>query len=88
MTFEDCCKLDPAINALHLQVKSFAKEHRHDKAFCANRHWVQTFKPQLLPLVGCERRRGPAELQSSLAYDVVYDAIYELLPDCRNCCCG
>jgi hypothetical protein len=29
-----------------------------------------------------------AYLQSSDAYDIVYQTLYNALPDCRNCACG
>jgi T5orf172 domain len=63
------------------------------KSFCANVRWYgygdyggRGLKDRLCRLVGWEARRQ--SLRTEFAYDVAYDAISEVLPDCRNCGCG
>lgn len=56
------------------------------KSFCANRVWYESIKPTVCELVG-DARKGHALLGTSDAYDVAYEVIYNVLPDCRNCLC-
>lgn len=63
------------------------------ESFCANDMWYgysgYGVKDRLTQLVGYLRKRGPAELEASDAYSLVYDVAYRLLPSCgRRCACG
>jgi aminoglycoside phosphotransferase len=42
-----------------------------------NRRWFARYKPHMASLVGHNRRAGPAWLQTSAAYDIAYDVLYE-----------
>ncbi len=55
--------------------------------FCANEVWYAWggLKDRLCRLVGWDASRP--ELQNSEAYDVAYEHLYDLLPNCRNCHC-
>lgn len=62
-----------------------------DAEYCANSYWYgydqsggfpQGFKGELQKLVG--RDAENEELRSSLAYDICYEYLYGLLPDCRH----
>jgi hypothetical protein len=53
--------------------------------FCANDWWYDCFKPWLVKQVGFGADQP--ELRTTEVYDVAYDALYEQLPDCRNCRC-
>lgn len=62
--------------------------------FCANarwygygKWWLQGFKERMCALVGYARKDGPEQLRTSDAYGVVYEALYPLLPSCRDCGC-
>jgi hypothetical protein len=90
MTFDQLCELEPRLRQLAREAKS-VRDDGTAKAFCANAAWYGYFgnpgiKPRLLLLVGFERPNGPDELRTTEAYDVAYDAIYNMLPDCRGEC--
>lgn len=55
--------------------------------FCANYRWINTpgYKRRLCKLVGYEARNR--SLSDSVSYDIAYDYLYGLLPDCFNCNC-
>ncbi len=91
MTFADAVKLDSRIGDLLKEAQ--AVKRIEGKSFCANEIWYGyngrsredglRYKVQLL--VGHARQDGPAELKTSKAYDVVYEMIYNALPDCKDC---
>jgi hypothetical protein len=55
---------------------------------CANFWWYRPggLKERMSALVGYGAR--DERLRSSAAYDVAYDHLYRLLPDCRGCACA
>ncbi len=55
---------------------------------CANHLWYRPFglKARLTELVGWAAQKP--ELRTQDAYDLAYEYLYRLLPDCRNCGCG
>jgi hypothetical protein len=65
-----------------------AEVQRWAQRSCANDIWYRPggLKQRMANLVG-HGARNPA-LKSSEAYDVAYEHLYALLPDCRNCWCG
>ncbi len=83
MTFSEMAKIEPRLQALYNEVQQVKAKK---KAFCANRVWYKYFKPQLILLAGWNAKNP--QLRTTEAYDVAYQAIYELLPDCQNCLCG
>lgn len=90
MTFRELCDLEPKLKELADEAAAL-RDTGTGKAFCANAIWYGYFghlglKPRLTALVGWERHRGPNELCTVDAYDVAYDAIYNMLPDCRGEC--
>jgi hypothetical protein len=60
--------------------------------FCANDIWYGyrdirfSFKERVNAYTGWFAQRP--ELRSDAAYDIAYQHLYDLLPDCRNCLCG
>lgn len=55
--------------------------------FCANEWWYEKgLKDQLILLAGWSARNP--RLRSEAAYDLAYNRLYDLLPDCRDCLCG
>jgi hypothetical protein len=96
-TFDELKRLQPALADLEALILRHAAKHKRAKYHCANAHWYgygtgrgSDFKQRLLPLVGweacCER---DSVLKSCHAYDVAYEHLYQLLPDCRGgCACG
>ena len=90
MTFEQLCELEPKLKALAEEAKA-TRDDGSGEAFCANAVWYgyaghRGIKRRLLLLVGFERPDGPDELLTTEAYDVSYQAIYDMLPDCRGEC--
>lgn len=87
--FKELCEAEPLLQSLLRE----AKKHRRnkDERFCANEAWYGYngnfgLKPRLVRLVGFERSCGPEFLQTQQAYDVAYQAIYDVLPNCRGGC--
>ncbi|MER3501173.1 MAG: hypothetical protein C4295_06790 [Candidatus Fervidibacterota bacterium] len=80
------------VDALKRQLLRYApllppEVHRWAEHTCANYLWYRRggLKERLSDLVGYGAR-NPA-LRSEEAYNVAYDYLYALLPNCRNCCC-
>lgn len=65
-------------------VRPGARRWRKTKTseFCANWVWYSYFKPQLVRLVGWSAAKP--EIRTEEAYDVAYDYLYSLLPDCKH----
>jgi hypothetical protein len=80
LTFEKLAVLEPALNELLEQAKSFKG--------CAVGGWYgpSGLRGQMSKLVGWRRQEGPAELQGSAGYDLAYRALWNALPDCREGC--
>jgi hypothetical protein len=79
MTFDSLVKTEPLLAELYAKA---AQVDGSSPNFCANAVWYADFKPYLEQLVGWTARKPI--LRSSEAYDVAYDTVYELLPDCRH----
>ena len=56
--------------------------------YCANEVWYGQLKPRLEKIVGWGARRPIPGMSAEEAYDIAYDAIYAMLPNCRNCNCA
>ena len=89
-SFEDYVRMDPRIGELLKEAQAI--KAIPGERFCANRTWYGNagepgLKGKMVHLVGECRSAGPRELQTSVAYDTVYERIYSALPDCRDCCC-
>lgn len=84
ITWKRICELSPLMLRLYEQAKA-VKDDKRKKRFCANGIWYDHFKPYMVNHVGWQ---SPIpELQSSAAYSITYDKIYNALPNCRNCFC-
>ena len=94
--FEDfaaLCVDEPRLIDL-LERAQAIKDAHVSPSFCANHFWYGCngcdicnggLKAKLLRLVGHEADNP--QLRTSRAYDIAYDAIYSVLPPCRNCSC-
>ena len=85
-TIAELIDLDPRIGKL-LADAGAVKDEPSSPGFCNNFVFYTRFKPRIVALVGFERPERHPALCTPTAYDVVYDAVDETLPDCRNCCC-
>ena len=86
MTMEELCAIEPRLTRLLEEARAM-KDERESVSFCANRVFYAkgSFNEQLSKLVGFDAEI--LELRSIEAYDAAYDAVYRLLPNCRNCAC-
>lgn len=84
-TFNDLCEIEPGLVELRDRAASI-KDDGTSPAFCANHYWYNDgLRLQLSGLVGWGAR-NPA-IKDDSSYDVAYQAIYAVLPNCRNCIC-
>jgi hypothetical protein len=79
--FEALAALDPRLAELAEEARAVEA----GRSFCRNLVFVRDFKPRVCVLAGWNRDEGPAELQTSRAYDVMYDVVRGALPPCRGC---
>ena len=92
MNFNDLAALEPKLLPLFNEAAEISGRTLPEN-FCANSIWFvydghAGIKRRLMPLVGWDRQDGPELLQTSEAYDVVYQTIYDALPACSgNCGC-
>jgi hypothetical protein len=77
-TLDEIFDLEPLLRELYVR----AGKVEATANFCANGAWYQRFKPFLIRLVGEQAKRP--ELRNEHAYDLVYQAIYDELPDCQH----
>lgn len=74
--------LEPGLRSLLALVSEEARFAQCEPDYCANGCWYQHIKPKLVRLVGHLASRP--ELRSSAAYDIAYQGLYRLIPDCRH----
>ena len=80
--------IDDAYDADPFEVDALAADSPDD-GWCAEDYFLHNVKSKLLVLVGAYRVRGPAELQTTGAYEAVYDLLinWALGRPCA-CCAG
>jgi hypothetical protein len=80
--------IDDAYDADPFEVDALAADSPDD-GWCAEDYFLHNVKSRLLVLVGAHRVRGPAELQTTEAYEAVYDLLinWALSRPCA-CCAG
>jgi hypothetical protein len=84
LTWNELARLEPRLSGLLDKAKAVKAKGRN---FCANDVWYRRFKPRLLWLVGWDRPDNHPVLSSMQAFDLAYETIYEVLPNCRQCTC-
>ena len=77
--------------SLEANIKKHATDNANNADYCANAEWYgyrgPGFKRRMCELVGWDARNSL--LCSDEAYDVVYQYLYDLLPNCKHdgiCC--
>lgn len=83
--------LEPQVLVLVREAAAIQDDGAAD-GFCANdvfygHHGRRSFKRAISRLVGWYAESNHPRLRSEQAYDVVFDAVYSALPDCRDCTC-
>lgn len=91
LTWGALCQLEPRLLELEKRCRSYKR--KRGEPFCANAVWYghgkhTGIKPVLVQLVGWGAKSAPAPLPTEEAYDLAYEYLYALLPDCRDCLCG
>jgi hypothetical protein len=84
LTWQELVKREPRLRDLLREARAVDDSDPH---FCANEVWYRHFKPALCELVGWDARVQDGVVNSSEAYDIAYDKIYNALPDCKACAC-
>ena len=79
--------IEPRLGELEAELKAI-RDNEEDESFCANRIWYAPGGPKsrLINLVGIQAQK--VELEGTYLYEEVYDYLYHMLPDCRECGCG
>ncbi|MFT4040725.1 MAG: hypothetical protein QM692_21270 [Thermomicrobiales bacterium] len=90
-TWDDLIACELRLAALLVEMQAVTDDPAKP-TFCANDHWYgygnrgQGFRRRMVSLVGNSRKPEPV-LGTEAAYEVAYDTLYAVLPDCRNCQC-
>jgi hypothetical protein len=90
LTWAQMVAIEPRLAALLAEIRKI-KDDKRKPAFCANMRWYDgtydrsSLKGRLLYLAGFHAAKE--ELRTMEAYDLAYDKLYSVLPDCRNCQC-
>jgi hypothetical protein len=95
LTWEKLKQMNPALGVIEDDIKALAPAQDEDWAFCAIEQWYKPggFRARLQRQVGHGLSESflvsRAVLESSEAYDLAYDYLYGLLPDCGHAgrCC-
>lgn len=83
-TWQALVRHEPRLEALAVLAQTIGRLGRRRRGFCANAVWYAGLKPLLCGLVGWGAEHDDPVLTSSAAYDVAYEHLYELLPDCQH----
>lgn len=94
MSFKELVALEPRLGELEADMRGHAERNRDTPKYCANAWWYgyphtdfEGFKLTFIQLVGTLAR--DERLRSSAAYELAYDHLYHLLPDCKvGCACS
>lgn len=87
LTWSKIIAIEPRLADLFDEIKAIRDDKTRPR-FCANarwygRNWYDSLKERMCRLVGFEAAKSA--LRSADAYDLVYDKLYNALPDCRGC---
>jgi hypothetical protein len=93
ITWKELVKIEPELLELAKEAQAYKEESKGKDYVCANDRWYgygkwrdKSIRLRLIQLVGWTRK-DDARLYTSEAYDVAYQHVYNLLPDCKNCWC-
>jgi hypothetical protein len=86
-TFWDLCRIEPALLDLHAEATLLHDLCSTDFRFCANDHWYGDLCRKLEGIIGWHRPEYHELLSSCAAFEMCVQAIFDALPDCRNCEC-
>jgi hypothetical protein len=85
LTWSDLVELEPRLEILERDIKYHATQHQNGR-YCASSAWhgyrAEGFKDRLSRLVGWGSER--LSVRSSESYDLAYDRLYALLPNCTH----
>ncbi len=89
--WDDLVRAEPRLAILRNAVEQVTAAE--GQPFCANAVWYgyhgnPGIKPELVRLVGFRAENPDPVLHPMTAYDVAYQTLYALLPDCWDCGCA
>lgn len=79
--------IEDAYDADPYEVDALAADSPDD-GWCAEEYFLHNVKSRLMVLIGAYRVRGPHELQSTEAYETVYDLLINWALDRPCACCS
>lgn len=84
LTYAELEERDQRLAALRAAILVVGRSHPDE--FCANHWWYgrRGFKATLTTIIGSFADQPDAALRTAAAYDVAYQHLYRLLPDCRH----
>lgn len=84
LTYPELEARDERLAALRVAVETVGRTGADE--FCANHWWYgrRGFKADLTGIIGSWADQPDAALRTAAAYDVAYQHLYHLLPDCRH----
>ena len=83
MTFDDLVNRCPELGDMAAEILTIRGDG--GPSFCANDVWYGRYKGRLERLVGW--LATDPYLSTPEVYDIAYEHLYNLLPDCRSCGC-
>ncbi len=86
-TFDTLCRTYPTLRMLADEAEQF--QENDDPNFCANQAWYGhgRWQKSLRNRVVTIADKAVKRFGQQRVYDVVYDGVYDRLPDCRRCGC-
>lgn len=90
LSWKRIVEIEPRLRQAKMEISAIKRESK--KPFCANAIWYGYGDPRFSYKERVNRYTGwyaeKPELRSMEAYDLAYDHLYRLLPDCRDCLCA
>lgn len=84
ITWETIIAIDPYFDDLLREIEGIEQGEN----FCANNVWYKRYKPIVLRRVGWYAPNyAPEILKTERAYEIVYEKLYDALPNCKGCGC-
>jgi hypothetical protein len=95
-SFQRLTEIEPKLLRLEASIKSYTLENKSRKDFCANAAWYGCvgyidagFRNELERLFSLGTFNNDPMIESWKSYDIAFNYLYYLLPDCKNKCnCG
>lgn len=80
--FDELLKMNGDLRLLRRTIKKEKRIAANDEYYCANDRWYRIYKPVVVKTAGWYAR--DSALNSKEDYDIAYQTLYDMLPDCRH----